>query len=181
MLLRIPSIILLLCLGFSAHAVQLRVHGNVTDLDTRAPLAGVTVKVYKDGERLHPRVTDITGRYNILLENGAHYVIRFCMPGRVTKCFSVDTHGAEWEGDGKTASLEVEMTLFEAIDGIDLSYFDMPMGMARFYPLTGQLGWNKDYEARIRPEVQRLMAEVATRRANRATMARNGASAPLHQ
>jgi hypothetical protein len=56
------------------------------------------------------------------------------------------------------------MTLFETVEGVDLSFFDMPMGLAHFSPTTGYLSWDKDYEERIRPEVDRLMAEVSARR-----------------
>ena len=100
----------------------------------------------------------------MLLENNAEYVIRFSQPGRVTKCYAVDTHGAAWEGDGRVVDLAIEMTLFEVVPGLDLSFFDLPMGMARFTPMTGFLSWNDTYAQRVRPEVDRLMAEVVQRR-----------------
>ena len=37
------------------------------------------------------------------------------------------------------------------------------MGLARFEPLTGFLSWDKAYEERIRPEVDRLMTELRRR------------------
>ena len=40
----------------------------------------------------------------------------------------------------------------------------MPMGLARFTPMTGYLSWNKEYEARIQPEAARLTAEALLRR-----------------
>jgi hypothetical protein len=47
---------------------------------------------------------------------------------------------------------------------MDLSFFDLPMGIARFTPMTGFLSWNDTYTQRVQPEVYRLMAEVALRR-----------------
>ena len=98
------------------------------------------------------------------LDNNAEYVIRFSLPGRVTKCYSVDTHGPAWEGDNSTNHVEVEMTLFEQVEGLDLGFFDMPMGMARFTPLTGFIAWNAEYESWVKPEAERLFAEVVARR-----------------
>jgi hypothetical protein len=76
----------------------------------------------------------------------------------------VDTKGAAWQGDRREVSVDVEMTMFENVTDLDLSFFDLPMGLARFSPTTGYLTWDKDYEERIKPEVDRLMAEVRLRR-----------------
>jgi hypothetical protein len=145
-------------------AIQLRVTGTVTAYGTHAPLEHAVVKVYKDGVRIDVFTTNDQGRYNVLLDNGAEYVLRFSRAGRVSKCYSVDTRGAIWEGDNRIMDLEVEMTLFEPAADLDLSWFDMPMGMARFNPMTGHVAWNAEYERRVRPEVDRLMAEIALRR-----------------
>jgi hypothetical protein len=77
----------------------------------------------------------------------------------VTKCFTVDTHGLEWEGDHKEKDLVVEMTMVERTSGMDLSFFDMPMGMAFFEPATGLVRWDAEYDRKVRPKVEGLMAE----------------------
>ncbi len=159
------ALFFVLSLAPAARAVELRVHGTVTDHRTRHPLTQVLVRVYKDGVKQHVFHTGAGGRYQVRLDNNAHYVIRFSAPGRVTKCYTVDTNGPAWENDLRVNDLEVEMTLFEPVAGLDLSWFDMPMGMARFTPMTGHIAWNADYERRIRPEVDRLMAEIALRHA----------------
>ena len=156
---------LALCLlALNTEAARLHLKGNVTDAATRLPLDGALVRVYRNGVKQHAFTTDSNGRYDVVLENGADYVIRFSMPGRVTKCFGIDTHGPAWETDGSHALVEVEMTLFERVEAMDLSFFDMPMGLARFTPMTGYLSWNKEYEARIQPEAARLTAEALLRR-----------------
>ncbi len=146
------------------NAAHLRVHGIVSDACTREPLNEVLVRVYKDGVKQEAFTTGNNGHYAVALENGGHYIIRFSVAGRVTKCFSIDTHGPSWEDDGSLKDLEVEMTLFETVPGMDLSFFDLPMGMARFTPMTGFLAWNAEYEARMKPEAERLHAEVMMRR-----------------
>jgi hypothetical protein len=156
---------LALCLvAFNTEAARLHIKGNVTDMDTREPLANALVRVYKNGVKQHVLHTGANGRYDVVLDNGADYVIRFSFPGRVTKCFGIDTHGPSWEYDNAVTLVEVEMTLFEQVEGMDLSFFDMPMGLARYTPMTGFLSWNKPYEERIQPEAARLSAEVKQRR-----------------
>lgn len=157
--------LLALCLvSLHAEAARLQLKGNVTDASSRQPLANALVRVYKNGVKQHVLHTGANGRYDVVLDNGADYVIRFSMPGRVTKCFGVQTHGPSWSDDQSVTPVEVEMTLFEQVDGFDLSFFDMPMGLARFTPMTGFLSWNKPYEERIQPEAARLQAEAMLRR-----------------
>ncbi|MBK9176877.1 MAG: carboxypeptidase regulatory-like domain-containing protein [Flavobacteriales bacterium] len=158
------GILALSLVALQASAARLHVRGTVTDAATRQPIAEALVRVYKDGVKQHVLHTGAGGHYGITLDNGAQYVIRFSLPGRVTKCFGIDTHGPAWEDDHSVKDVEVEMTLFERVAGLDLSFFDMPMGLARFTPMTGYLSWNKEYEERILPEAARLYAEVMLRR-----------------
>ncbi len=164
MLHRLALTTLLLASSTWGFAAQLRVYGTVTDLATREPLTAVFVRIYKNGVVQQASHTTANGRYSARLDNNASYVIRFSMPGRVTKCYAVDTHGPEWEGDGRVVDLEVEMTLFETVHALDLSFFDMPLGIARFTPMTGVIAWNEQYEARIHGPLERLMAELQARR-----------------
>lgn len=152
----------------SASAVELRLHGEVTDHITRAPLGEVLVRVYRNGVKERTFHTGSGGRYVVSLEREGDYIIRFSLPGHVTKCYAVDTRGVEWEGDRREITVDVEMTLFERIDGVDCSVFDLPMGLARFCPTTGYLKWDKVYEERIRPEVERVMAQIRLQQAEAA-------------
>lgn len=162
-------------------AAQLKVKGVVTDLNTREPLKGVFVRVYRNGVITDQFHTGADGHYTVRLENGGDLALRFSMPGRVSKCFSVDTHGPEWEGDGKVVEVAIEMTLFERIAGLDLAVFDMPMGRARFTPGTGFLSWDKDYEDWIKPRVAEAMAHVTAARAVRPALVQRHAGRSARQ
>lgn len=140
-----------------AHAYNLRVHGIVTEYLTGELVSDALVRVYKDGVKQQAEQTGVLGRYAFTLDNNAKYVLRFSAPGHQTKCFTIDTHGLEWEGENKSKDLFVEMTLFQKLADMDLSFFDMPMGIAFFEPATGLVRWDTDYDQRIRPEVQSLM------------------------
>jgi hypothetical protein len=146
-----------------AYGIQLRVHGAVLGLMDNTPIAGVAVKVYRNGQQLPAVRTVANGRYSILLDNNAEYVLRFTKAGMVGKSYTIDTRGAAWENDKRIQDLEIDIVLFEPVADLDLGWFDMPMGMARFNPMTGHVAWSADYERRIRPEAERLTAEVALR------------------
>jgi hypothetical protein len=140
-------------------AAHIKVDGLVRELHNEKPMKGVLVRLYKNGMKIHAEPTAGNGKFQFRLQNNARYIIRVSAPGHITKCFQIDTHGASWMGDGAVNELKVEMTMMEKIDGFDHSYFDMPLGLAKFNPTTGFLSWSKKYEQQINPEVIELMAE----------------------
>jgi hypothetical protein len=146
-----------------ANAFNLRVHGIVTEYSSGELVTDALVRVYKDGVKQQAEETGVLGRYGFTLDNNAKYVLRFSAPGHQTKCFTVDTHGLEWEGENRTKDLFVEMTMFTKLSDMDLSFFDLPMGQAKFEPATGLVTWDTDYDQRIRPEVQSLMIDYERR------------------
>ncbi len=171
---RLQNLIVVACMvsGGMAHAAHLRIVGTVTDKFSAAPLADAQVRVYRNGEKVRTLTTGPTGRYELSLENNADFVIRFVRPGHVTKCFTVSTHGPEWEGDRSVKEVFIEMTMFERVDDLDLSFFDLPMGIARFDPLNGRMDWDEAYDGRIRCEVATLMDAVTRALAARGALAR---------
>jgi hypothetical protein len=159
------SLVLFLALPGSVLAYSLRIHGQVTDLFTGGPLAGVQVQVYRDGVKQKVVRTGANGRYQVKFERGGEYVVHFVRDGFVTKGFAIDARGAAWADDDRVKDVEVGITLFEQVPDMDLSFFaEMPMGMGRFVPMTGMLSWNATYAEEIAPEVERLIAEVRARR-----------------
>lgn len=142
-----------------AHSAQIKVDGVVRELLNEKPMKGALVRLYKNGLKIYAEPTSGNGKFHFRLQNNARYVIRVSAPGHVTKCFQIDTYGVSWMGDGTVNELKVEMTMMEKIEGFDHSYFDMPLGLAKFNPSTGYLSWSKKYEQQINPEVLNLMAE----------------------
>lgn len=159
----LASLALVCGLLTEAQAFNLRVHGIVTEYLSGDLMTDALVRVYKDGVKQQAEETGLLGRYSFTLDNNAKYVIRFSAPGHQTKCFTIDTHGLEWDGESKTKELFVEMTMFTRLSDMDLSFFDLPMGQATFEPATGLVSWDTDYDLRIRSEVQSLMIDYERR------------------
>jgi hypothetical protein len=148
----------------SAHASCLKIEGLVMDHTTGDPVDGALARLYKNGVKVDAEMTTGRGRFIFQLDNNAQYIIRVGMEGRVTKCFQVLTYGPEWEGANMVCELEVEVSLVERIPGMDLSFFDMPLGLAKFEPLTGSIVWNRAYEQGIVPKWTSVMLEYQARR-----------------
>lgn len=150
-------LISLLGIAHDVSAFHLALNGLVTDHGTMQPMASARIRIYKDGVLKNLVRTNAAGKYAITLDNHADYVVRVDAPGYQGKCITIDTHGAEWEGDRRLSRLEVEMRLVRKLPGTDLSCFDLPLGLARFEPATGLTRWNLVYESRVNAEVQEAM------------------------
>jgi len=150
-------VVFLLMCGQDAVAMRLRLNGLVTEHATLKPLASARVRIYKDGVLMRASATNAMGKYSITLENQHSYVVRVDAPGHQGKCITLDTHGMEWEGDARQSTVEVEMRLPAFCKDVDLSYFDLPMGMAFFEPATGRTRWSVKYEQSLTAAVRELM------------------------
>lgn len=155
----------LLLVGSSteASAYRLRLNGIVTDFSSLQPLSAARVRVYKEGILQHEQASSASGKYMITFDNHAEYVLRVDAPGYQGKSITIDTRGMEWQGDRRISTLEVEMRLPELRADVDLSYLDLPLGIAYFEPATGLTRWNRTYEKNIRADVRGLMEDYVAR------------------
>lgn len=177
----IPLTAGLVAAALPAHAWDLKVHGIVTEYLTGGAITDATIRVYKDGDKQYSEPSGSFGHYAFTLDNNAKYILRFSAPGHQTKCFSIDTHGLARDAEKGLKEVFVEMTLFRKLDGLDLSYFDLPMGMAHFEPWTGLLTWDQAYDGRIRSEVRAIMDEYERRMLVTADAALPGREAVLRR
>lgn len=141
-----------------ASAYRLRMNGLVSDYVTEQPMPGARVRIYKNGVVQRVIRTGALGQYAVTFDNHADYVVRVDAPGYQVKCITISTQGLEWEGDRRVSDLQVEMRLPILQPGIDLSYFDLPLGMAEFEPATGLTRWNVTYEKTVVATAQEVMA-----------------------
>lgn len=144
-----------------AYASRLRLNGQVADLSGLKPLAGARVRIYKDGKLWREQGANMLGRYMVLFDNNHDYVVRVDAPGFQGKCFTLETHGPEWQGDRSVSHLDVEIRLPVKEKGIDLSWFDLPLGIAHFEPSTGFTRWNRTYEQNISAATREVMDRYA--------------------
>ena len=169
-------ILALMTMGQEAWAFRLRVNGSVTDYTTQRQMPAARVRIYKNGSLQRVVRTNISGGYSIMLDNHADYVVRVDAPGYQVKCITIATQGLEWEGDRRVSELEVEMRLPPVQNGTDLSYFDLPLGMAQFEPATGLTRWNMNYERTVNAVVQEVMILYDQRRTDMGLPVEHGAT-----
>jgi hypothetical protein len=159
--LRSLLVFLLLCIGLSVHAQldNVYVYGTVKDYNTSKKLDGVTVTVFKDGTKFASVVTSANGKYEYNLDYGSDYKLLFEKPGMVSKNVTINTSSIPEEERAGGLAMNVEMTLFADIPGINYDILKQPIGKSKYDPTTHMLAWDLEYTENMRAELDRLQKE----------------------
>ncbi|MBK6542711.1 MAG: hypothetical protein IPG10_15810 [Flavobacteriales bacterium] len=148
-----------LACGLSAQVDNVYVYGTVKDYTSAKKLDGVAVAVYKNGAKLTEVVTNASGKYEFNLDYGADYKIMYVKTGIVSKNITIDTRNIPEEERVGGHGMNIEMTLFSELPGIDFSVLQQPIGKAKFDPTSSEVTWDLQYTEQIRSEIARLMKE----------------------
>ena len=135
------------------------VYGTVKDYVSSKKLDGITVTVFKNGGKLAEVVTNASGKYEFNLDYGSDYKLVYSRASMVSKNISIDTKNIPEEERVGGHGMNVEMTLFAELPGIDFSVLQQPIGKAKFDPTTKEVTWDLQYTEQVRAEIARLMKE----------------------
>ncbi|MCB0795872.1 MAG: hypothetical protein KDB88_14150 [Flavobacteriales bacterium] len=152
---------LLLLMSFSASAQNerfyIRLSGLVTDFYTADPLRNVLVRVLKDSLPHAEVITTKQGFYEFQLDRGALYTVWFSRDDLVTKHVRIDARDVPVFPDVPFYEMDVQMTMFPWIEGMDYSLFDQALGEASYKHSVRNLSWNVEYTERLRPHLAEAM------------------------
>lgn len=155
------SLIFIFGLGnyVSAQEGELYIFGVVKDYDDGKKLENVTINAYHNGSKVDQFVTRSNGKYEFFLELGKEYELDFNAKGFVGKKVYMDSRNIPAEDIGAGFSMNIEMSLFAELEGLDVSILDQPIGKAKYNPNTGALEFDFAYTQKIKDEISRLMRE----------------------
>ncbi len=157
-----PFLFVFLLLGTlcaSAQVDNVYVYGTVKDYVSSKKLDGITVTVFKNGAKLAEVVTSASGKYEFNLDYGSDFKLVYSKPGMVSKNISIDTKNIPEEERVGGHGMNVEMTLFQELPGIDFTILQQPIGKAKFDPTSKEVTWDLQYTDQVRSEIARLMKE----------------------
>jgi hypothetical protein len=140
------------------------VYGTVKDYTSSKKLDGVTVSVFKNGAKLAETTTNASGKYEFNLDYGSDYKIVYGKTGVVAKNITIDTRNIPEEERVGGHGMNVEMTLFNELPGMDFSVLQQPIGKAKFDAATSEVTWDLQYTEQIRSEIARLMNEYDSKK-----------------
>ena len=155
------SVLMLLTLLSSgnARAFYIQLHGQVTDYFSGDGLKDMQVRLVKDSIDRETVVTGRKGEYELILERGYEYVVWFSGQGRVTKHVRIDTREVPPIPDVPFYDMDLQMTMFLWIDGVDFSILNGPVAEARYRHSIRNLTWDTEHTEQVRRELSKVMAE----------------------
>ena len=139
---------------------SLVVSGTLKHEETKQRLENVTVSVLQNGEAFDEIQVDRNGKYFLELPLRNNYVLIFESEGMISKRVAINS--AETPENELTDGFEfdVDMSLFDAIEGFDESLTETPIGIASFDDRSGSIQFDadhtKDMRRRIDNELDRL-------------------------
>lgn len=154
---RAVFVALLVVHSLSASAFYIELHGVVTEYFTGEPMKGVQVRMVKDGIERETVITKSNGEYEFVLDRGYVYLIWFYKDGWVTKHIRIDASGIPPIPDVPFYDMDVQVSMFEWVEGVDLGIFEEPLGLAEYVHSVRKLTWDIEYTELRRPKVAHVM------------------------
>jgi len=142
-----------------AQRFQVVLSGKVTDMYSGDPLRGVLVRVLKAGQEDQQRITKGDGRYRFELERGWKYEVWFSKKHMVAKHVIVDTREIPPYPDVPFYEMDLQMTLFPWMQGVDLEAFQEAVGLAAYKESVRNMSWDTPYTNQMRPVLSKTMDE----------------------
>ena len=140
---------------------ELIVSGTLRNEDTKAKLAEVEVSVLQNGEPFDEITADRNGRYFLELPMGQDYTIVFGTQGMVSKRVQINSSGTPEGVLEEGFMFDLDMSLFEDIEGFDASILDTPIGIASFDDRSERIQFDLDHTNDMRRRIDRELDRLA--------------------
>jgi hypothetical protein len=161
-------------------AFHIRLYGLVTEHFTGDPMKGVQIRLVKDSIERETIVTVWNGKYELFLERGYEYQVWFHRKDMVTKHVLIDAREIPLFPDVPFFEMDLQMTMFEWVDGFDFAVFDEPVALAVHKHSVRNLHWNTDHTQARHREIAKVMVHYERHLAarNKAAKAASGKVEP---
>jgi hypothetical protein len=165
----IQGVFAVLCFLFLATSAwsqseSLVVSGSLKHEDTKQRLDNVMVSVLQDGSAFDEIQVDRNGKYFLDLPLRHNYVIVFSSDGMISKRVAINSAQTPEGQLSDGFMFDLDMSLFDTIEGFDEGIMETPIGIASFDDRSGRIQFDLDHtndmRRRIDDELDRL-AELA--------------------
>jgi membrane protein involved in colicin uptake len=157
------SLILFLVFGLTMHLLaqdfKLPITGRVTKDGKK--LEGAIVTVIKNGVQVQQLTTSGNGKFDLVLDANADYIISFTKAGYITKRLSFSTRGVPPERAKEGfAGLDVgEIGIFEDLPGSNINaILQQPVGKFAYFPSEGDFNYDEAYTRSIQSQLAQIKA-----------------------
>lgn len=159
----IPIIINLLIVSLMAFTFDsfgqedISIYGVVRDHSDNKKIPNVDIVVFENGKKLFTKKTNLNGKYDFVLEFNKTYKIEYIYPYYVTKYLTINATDVPDIDRIGGFEMNIDMTLFKEIEGLDVSLLKDPIGKAQFDASKGEMAWDMAYTNMMQRKIRELM------------------------
>ena len=135
------------------------IHGYTKHYITADTLSGTIITARAHGIADVGTTSNDSGYYELSLALGHAYRIRYGHPDMVSKHVEVDATGIPEAMKEGGFGMQVDMTLFPPLEGLDVAFLERPIGRARYVATDSNLVWDLAYTDSIRGLIAHSMME----------------------
>ncbi len=129
------------------------VYGQLKDEVTKKRLDDVVVMVFKDGTLKDNINTGTSGKYDIELELGYTYDIKFSKAGFLQKIIRIDSRNIPEEERYGGFQFPMDGTLFPEREGFNTDLLKEPLALIKYDPQNDGLNYDADYSEERRKKI----------------------------
>ena len=147
--------------GVFAQDASLVVSGTLKHEETKQRLANVTVSVLQFGEPFDEIDVDKNGKYYLDLPMRGDYTVIFSADGMISKRVAINSSSTP-EGELTDGFVfDLDMSLFDAIDGFDTEITETPIGIASYNDRNGRIQFDLDHTSEMRRRIEDELDRLA--------------------
>lgn len=128
-------------------------------------LAGAVITLLQNSVKSEKVTTSSNGRFKLTLKPDNDYLIVVSKEGHVSKRISFSTKNVPENKVGRGfPPFPIEVSIFEKIEGLDVSILDKPIGKIAYYKKGNNFDYDEAYTASIQARLQKLKGELKVKR-----------------
>ena len=151
-------IVILMAVTFDSFGQEdISIYGVVRDHSDNKKIPNVDIIVFENGKRAFSKKTNLNGKYDFVLEFNKSYKIEYIYPYYVTKYLTINAKDVPDIDRIGGFEMNIDMTLFKEIEGLDVSLLKDPIGKAQFDASKGEMAWDMAYTNMMQRRIRELM------------------------
>lgn len=138
-------------------ATDIHLNGVIDDYHTKRPVTSGKVIISNELNEVRTIPVDSMGGWIELIPCDHLYRVDFTADGYVTKHVVIDARSIPLEDQLGGFSMDIDITLFKAIDGVDYELLEKPIGVSRYDTYSYSIAWDQDQVVRMQDKMKQWM------------------------
>jgi len=156
----IVAILISLTIDVTGQSDDISLYGVVRDHADNKKIPNVDILIYENGNKIFERKTSLNGKYDFVLDFDKYYKIVYNYPNYVSKFLTIDVRDVPDIDRKGGFEMNIDMTLFKEVEGLDVSLLEDPIGKAQFDPKRGEMAWDMAYTNMMQKKIRDLMRRL---------------------